>query len=173
MPIITNDNPPMNEVVTDGANGLLVRGIESGTTKSGIAAYEPDVDGLAAAIEPLSRRRERPRVAPKPPPRVSLSRQAPAQVGDVVALRINPAQLVPLDRGGDRSPRPRPHRVRGDGRLGVRVAQPVKKEPPAAFLLSHLDRQPLRVPGRGGAGNIARERSAFLERRAAVEGNDE
>ncbi|HZA90874.1 MAG TPA: glycosyltransferase family 4 protein [Solirubrobacterales bacterium] len=54
MPIITNDNPPMNEVVTDGANGLLVRGIESGTTKSGIAAYEPDVDGLAAAIERLA-----------------------------------------------------------------------------------------------------------------------
>ena len=54
MPIITNDNPPMNEVVTDGANGLLVRGIESGTTKSGIAAYEPDVDGLAAAVERLA-----------------------------------------------------------------------------------------------------------------------
>ena len=51
MPIITNDNPPMNELVTDGVNGVLVRGIESGTTKSGIAAYEPDVDELAAAIE--------------------------------------------------------------------------------------------------------------------------
>jgi 1,2-diacylglycerol 3-alpha-glucosyltransferase len=53
MPIITNDNPPMNELVTDGVNGLLVRGIESGRTKSGIAAYEPDVDGLAAAIARL------------------------------------------------------------------------------------------------------------------------
>jgi 1,2-diacylglycerol 3-alpha-glucosyltransferase len=54
MPIITNDNPPMNELVTDGANGLLVPGIESGKTKSGIAAYEPDVDGLAAAIRRLA-----------------------------------------------------------------------------------------------------------------------
>jgi 1,2-diacylglycerol 3-alpha-glucosyltransferase len=50
IPIITNDNPPMNELVADGVNGLLVRGIESGTTKSGIAAYEPDVDELAAAV---------------------------------------------------------------------------------------------------------------------------
>ncbi|MGH2962625.1 MAG: glycosyltransferase family 4 protein [Solirubrobacterales bacterium] len=50
IPIITNDNPPMNELVADDVNGLLVRGIESGTTKSGIAAYEPDVDELATAI---------------------------------------------------------------------------------------------------------------------------
>jgi 1,2-diacylglycerol 3-alpha-glucosyltransferase len=53
MPIITNDNPPMNELVADGDNGLLVPGIEVGTAKSGIAAYEPDVDALAAAIERL------------------------------------------------------------------------------------------------------------------------
>jgi 1,2-diacylglycerol 3-alpha-glucosyltransferase len=54
MPIVTNDNPPMNEIVTDGVNGLLVPGIESGKTKSGIAAYEPDVGGLAAAIRRLA-----------------------------------------------------------------------------------------------------------------------
>ena len=30
MPIITNDNPPMNEVVRDGENGLLVPGSEMG-----------------------------------------------------------------------------------------------------------------------------------------------
>jgi glycosyltransferase involved in cell wall biosynthesis len=54
MPIITNDNPPMNELVSDGVNGLLVRGIESGKTKSGIPAYDPDVNELAAAIERIA-----------------------------------------------------------------------------------------------------------------------
>jgi 1,2-diacylglycerol 3-alpha-glucosyltransferase len=54
MPIITNDNPPMNELVTDGVNGLLVRGVETGRAKSGIPAYEPDVDELAAAIRRLA-----------------------------------------------------------------------------------------------------------------------
>ena len=56
MPIITNDNPPMNEVVRDGENGLLVRGIEAEEpADSGIPAYDPDVDELAAAIERLAR----------------------------------------------------------------------------------------------------------------------
>jgi len=53
MPIVTNDNPPMNEIVADGDNGLLVSGIEVGKAKSGIPAYEPDVDELAASIERL------------------------------------------------------------------------------------------------------------------------
>jgi glycosyltransferase involved in cell wall biosynthesis len=53
MPIVTNDNPPMNELVTDGDNGLLVPGIEVGKAKSGIAAYEPEVEALAGAIERL------------------------------------------------------------------------------------------------------------------------
>jgi glycosyltransferase involved in cell wall biosynthesis len=52
-PIIVNDNPPMNEVVTDGVNGLLVRGIEDGTAKSGIPAHSPDVADLARAFERL------------------------------------------------------------------------------------------------------------------------
>jgi glycosyltransferase involved in cell wall biosynthesis len=51
MPILTNDNPPMNEVVEDGRNGLLVTGVPAGSARSGIAAYEPDVAELAAAIE--------------------------------------------------------------------------------------------------------------------------
>jgi len=54
IPIITNDNPPMNELVTDGVNGLLVRGVQTGSAKSGIPAYEPDVEELAAAIERLA-----------------------------------------------------------------------------------------------------------------------
>jgi 1,2-diacylglycerol 3-alpha-glucosyltransferase len=53
MPIVTNDNPPMNELVADGVNGLLVPGIEVGNAKSGIPAFDPDVDALAAVIKRL------------------------------------------------------------------------------------------------------------------------
>jgi glycosyltransferase involved in cell wall biosynthesis len=52
--VITNDNPPMNEAIHDGANGLLVRSHPDGTAKSGITAYSPDVDALAGAIERLA-----------------------------------------------------------------------------------------------------------------------
>jgi glycosyltransferase involved in cell wall biosynthesis len=51
MPIITNDSPPMNELVEDGVNGLLVGSIPDGFANSGIPAYSPDVDDLAAAME--------------------------------------------------------------------------------------------------------------------------
>ncbi|HET6831529.1 MAG TPA: glycosyltransferase family 4 protein [Solirubrobacterales bacterium] len=54
LPIITNDNPPMNEVVEDGGNGLLVPGIPDGhAPRSGIPAFAPDVAALTAAIERL------------------------------------------------------------------------------------------------------------------------
>jgi glycosyltransferase involved in cell wall biosynthesis len=54
MPVITNDNPPMNEVIRDGDNGILVRGVRAGEASSGIPAFDPDVGELAAAIERLS-----------------------------------------------------------------------------------------------------------------------
>ena len=54
MPIVVNDNPPMNEVVTDEVNGLLVRGIEDGSAKSGIPAFSPDVAELARAFDRLA-----------------------------------------------------------------------------------------------------------------------
>jgi glycosyltransferase involved in cell wall biosynthesis len=55
VPVITNDNPPMNEVVVDGENGLLVPGIEADEpAPSGIPAYDPDVEALTAAIERLA-----------------------------------------------------------------------------------------------------------------------
>ncbi len=50
LPVITNDNPPMNEVVHDGDNGLLVAGRRRGKARSGIPAYLPSVRGLAAAM---------------------------------------------------------------------------------------------------------------------------
>jgi glycosyltransferase involved in cell wall biosynthesis len=63
IPVITNDNPPMNEVVHDGENGLLVPGVRAGEAKSGIPAYEPDIDGLVEAIERLADDGERSRLA--------------------------------------------------------------------------------------------------------------
>jgi len=53
-PIITNDNPPMNEVVRNNYNGLLVRSYQVGNAKSGIPSYEPYVDDLSRAIDALS-----------------------------------------------------------------------------------------------------------------------
>ncbi len=53
MPILTNDDPPMNEVVTDGLNGLLFASHPDGTTRSGLEARSPDVDDMARAIEAI------------------------------------------------------------------------------------------------------------------------
>ncbi len=50
LPVITNDNPPMNEVILSGDNGLLVRGHRRGRANSGIPAYLPSVRGLTAAM---------------------------------------------------------------------------------------------------------------------------
>lgn len=54
MPIITNNVPPMNELVMDGLNGLLVESIKTGLTPSGIPAYDPESESLRHAIELLS-----------------------------------------------------------------------------------------------------------------------
>ena len=50
LPVITNDNPPMNEVVRDGENGLLTASRRRGKASSGIAAYSPKVGSLRDAI---------------------------------------------------------------------------------------------------------------------------
>jgi 1,2-diacylglycerol 3-alpha-glucosyltransferase len=54
MPIITNDDPPMNEIVEDGLNGLLVRSHADGETRSGLSARTPVVDDLAQAIDRIT-----------------------------------------------------------------------------------------------------------------------
>ena len=52
MPVITNDDPPLNEAVSDGVNGLLVGSTtDRETTRSGIPVRTPDVGDLAEAIE--------------------------------------------------------------------------------------------------------------------------
>ena len=54
LPIITNDNPPMNELVVDGRNGLLVPGKPSKQRpRSGIGLFDPDRRALTKAIERL------------------------------------------------------------------------------------------------------------------------
>jgi glycosyltransferase involved in cell wall biosynthesis len=63
LPIVTNDNPPMNEIVVDGENGILVEGHEVDPAKSGLPAYDPDVGQMRAAIERLADAGERERLA--------------------------------------------------------------------------------------------------------------
>jgi glycosyltransferase involved in cell wall biosynthesis len=53
MPTIANDDPPMNEVIADGENGILVPSHPDGKARSGIPARRPDVAALTAAIERL------------------------------------------------------------------------------------------------------------------------
>ena len=53
MPTIANDDPPMNEVIADGENGILVPSHPDGEARSGIPARRPDVPALTAAIESL------------------------------------------------------------------------------------------------------------------------
>jgi glycosyltransferase involved in cell wall biosynthesis len=63
MPSITNDSPPMNEIVEDGLNGICVDSVPWGEAGSGIPAYDPDFDQLTAAIERLADDGERARLA--------------------------------------------------------------------------------------------------------------
>lgn len=54
LPIITNDAPPMNEMVSDGVNGLLCESRPNGATRSGIPIQDPDVRSLGEAIARLA-----------------------------------------------------------------------------------------------------------------------
>jgi 1,2-diacylglycerol 3-alpha-glucosyltransferase len=58
LPIITNDKPPMSEMVLDGRSGILVASIANGEARSGITAWDPDPGELTRAIERLGRRDE-------------------------------------------------------------------------------------------------------------------
>ena len=53
-PIVCNDDPPMNELISDGVNGLLVPSHVDGEANSGIPAKTVDVPALTAAIERLA-----------------------------------------------------------------------------------------------------------------------
>ena len=58
LPIVTNDRPPMSEMVIDGTSGILVPSVENGAARSGIPAWDPEVGALSAAIERLGEREE-------------------------------------------------------------------------------------------------------------------
>jgi glycosyltransferase involved in cell wall biosynthesis len=58
LPIVTNDRPPMSEMVIDGVSGILVASEQNGTARSGIPAWDPDPGELTAAIERLGDRAE-------------------------------------------------------------------------------------------------------------------
>jgi glycosyltransferase involved in cell wall biosynthesis len=54
LPILTNDNPPMNEIVQHERNGLLVRGVRSRVRpRSDIGSFDPHRRELTRAIERL------------------------------------------------------------------------------------------------------------------------
>jgi 1,2-diacylglycerol 3-alpha-glucosyltransferase len=59
MPTITNDYPPMNEIVLDGVNGICVDSVPWGEAGSGIPAFDPDFGQLTVAIERLGDAGER------------------------------------------------------------------------------------------------------------------
>lgn len=63
LPIITNDKPPMSELVLDRRSGILVPSEHNGETRSGLPAWDPDVAALTAAIERLGDRAELERMA--------------------------------------------------------------------------------------------------------------
>ncbi len=58
LPIITNDKPPMSELVLDGRSGILIPSEQNGETRSGLPAWDPDVPAMTAAIERLGDRAE-------------------------------------------------------------------------------------------------------------------
>jgi glycosyltransferase involved in cell wall biosynthesis len=62
MPSITNDSPPMNEIVLDGINGVCVDSVRWGEAGSGIPAFDPDFSQLTEAIELLGDEGERERL---------------------------------------------------------------------------------------------------------------
>ena len=63
MPTITNDAPPMNEVVIDDVSGICVDSVRWGEAGSGIPAFDPDFDQLTEAIARLGDDAERARLA--------------------------------------------------------------------------------------------------------------
>jgi 1,2-diacylglycerol 3-alpha-glucosyltransferase len=58
LPIVTNDKPPMSEMVLDGRSGILVASVANGEARSGITAWDPEPAALTAAIEKLGDRAE-------------------------------------------------------------------------------------------------------------------
>jgi glycosyltransferase involved in cell wall biosynthesis len=54
MPVISNDIPPINEVITSGKTGILVNSVPLYSLSNGLVVYDPEPDDLVAAISKLS-----------------------------------------------------------------------------------------------------------------------
>lgn len=54
MPVISNDIPPINEVIADGRSGLLVRSRQIGVRPGGVPIFDPDPSHLRDCIEALA-----------------------------------------------------------------------------------------------------------------------
>ena len=54
MPVISNDIPPINEVITHNRSGLLINSILQGVKVNGLKVYDPDEDHLRRCIEEMS-----------------------------------------------------------------------------------------------------------------------
>ncbi len=54
MPTISNDIPPIDEVVEHGVSGLLCRSVPIGERPNGLPIFDPDIDDLARCIEELA-----------------------------------------------------------------------------------------------------------------------
>jgi 1,2-diacylglycerol 3-alpha-glucosyltransferase len=63
IPLLVSDIPPVNEIAVHGVNAYVVPAHRLGTTKSGIAAYEPDVEALTEGFERLADAELRDRLA--------------------------------------------------------------------------------------------------------------
>ncbi len=63
LPIITNDRPPMDEVVEHEANGLLIRSLPVDPAPSGIPAFDPEPASLAEAMSRMADEAARRRLA--------------------------------------------------------------------------------------------------------------
>lgn len=53
MPVISNDIPPINEVIVHGKSGLLVKSHQIGERPGGVPTFDPDIDHLAQCMEQL------------------------------------------------------------------------------------------------------------------------
>jgi len=127
----------------------------------------------AEAFEALARGVEPEGASRHPLPGVFASIEPPEDVLDREAARLDPAELVPRDRHGDGSARPRAHRIGRDGGLRPGVARDVEEDPPAPRGLPHLGRELVRTSPREQLHGVARERAHRVEVGAAVERDDE
>ena len=135
MPQITNDSPPMNEVVRDGVNGILVGDSLDGSADSGIPSMKPDVGGAD--------RRDRATRRPGRAGAARRGRRATPRGAELVAdgrrlRRADPSAAIGrvAPRPGDEGPpRAHPQRSPATGAAAGRSGAAPTAPPPAPFVV--------------------------------------